>query len=279
MVGTSVSAVRDCALSGRQRDGLRRCVGCIRLRRWCARGKERPTRRCVSLFPYRRNMRLTHWPASVVRRLAVAIDASICPSLSPSYISGKIAAGARTFRRGDLGMHRPLRWWRIWTPVAIVGALCLASPFSAWWIVESSYRASLNPPATHTTSPKTNSKSGDDYPNESVWDGIAAIPRRTVHDPVALWTLALSVFSGILTVVSIRQFSYLRRADRNARLAAVAARHSADVAEASLVKLERAFVFPKDFSVSWHWYLDRLIGIGGESGRFMRTPGEARPSN
>jgi hypothetical protein len=38
-------------------------------------------------------------------------------------------------------------------------------------------------------------------------------------------------------------------------LAFRATKKSADVAEASLVKLERAFVLPKEFFVRWHWHL------------------------
>src|SRR5258706_2809649 len=36
-----------------------------------------------------------------------------------------------------------------------------------------------------------------------------------------------------------------------------AANRSADIAEASLVKLQRAFVFPREFFVKWHWHIDR----------------------
>ena len=39
-------------------------------------------------------------------------------------------------------------------------------------------------------------------------------------------------------------------------LAFKATKKSADIAEASLVKLERAFVFPTDFHVRWHWHTD-----------------------
>ena len=39
-------------------------------------------------------------------------------------------------------------------------------------------------------------------------------------------------------------------------LAFRATKKSADVAEASLVKLERAFVLPKEFFVRWHWHLN-----------------------
>ena len=43
---------------------------------------------------------------------------------------------------------------------------------------------------------------------------------------------------------------------RDTKASVAEAKRAADIAESSLVRLQRAFVFPKDFSVNWHWYLD-----------------------
>lgn len=51
---------------------------------------------------------------------------------------------------------------------------------------------------------------------------------RNIDDPVALWTLVLALFTGTLAIVSMRQFKYIRRADQTARIAANAARVTAE---------------------------------------------------
>jgi hypothetical protein len=43
---------------------------------------------------------------------------------------------------------------------------------------------------------------------------------------------------------------------RDTRASIAQAKRGADIAEASLVKLQRAFVYTKDFRINWHWYLD-----------------------
>jgi hypothetical protein len=64
-----------------------------------------------------------------------------------------------------------------------------------------------------------------------------------------LFTLVLAVSTVGLWIATV--FLYLA-GEKQIRIA----NRAADIAEASLVKLERAFVFPKDFAVNWHWYLD-----------------------
>jgi len=121
-------------------------------------------------------------------------------------------------------MVRPRRWWLRWGPVLIVGVLCLASPFSAWWI---SRRSPLDSPTNHGAYQQTGAETRQGEPEEPWWERLAV---RTVNDPVALWTLWLVIFTGLLACVSIRQFKYLRRADEIARTAATAAQTSANAA-------------------------------------------------
>ena len=59
---------------------------------------------------------------------------------------------------------------------------------------------------------------------ETLWE-------RTTHDPIALYTFWLAIFTAGLTVASIWQGYFLVSADKNARIAANAARDTAKAAE------------------------------------------------
>jgi hypothetical protein len=62
---------------------------------------------------------------------------------------------------------------------------------------------------------------------------------RTASDPVAFFTFTLTVVTLALGAISIRQFHYLKRSDATARIAAEAARNSAN----ALISAERAHLF------------------------------------
>jgi len=62
---------------------------------------------------------------------------------------------------------------------------------------------------------------------------------RTTSDPVAFFTFTLTIATLALVAVSLRQFHYLKRSDITARIAAEAARKSAN----ALVSAERAHLF------------------------------------
>ena len=63
---------------------------------------------------------------------------------------------------------------------------------------------------------------------------------RTTSDPVAFFTLTLTFATIALGAISLRQFYYLSRSDATARMAAEAARDSAD----AFPVVERAYVYP-----------------------------------
>lgn len=71
----------------------------------------------------------------------------------------------------------------------------------------------------------------------------------TTHDPVSFYTFTLAVFTGVLGCVSIIQIRFLTRADGTARIAADAAKKSADVAERALVAGRRAWLSIYDLRV------------------------------
>ena len=83
-----------------------------------------------------------------------------------------------------------------------------------------------------------------DHPNE-----ISAAVTAIATIFIALYTFALSDSTKALRDAAEQQKSDMLESLRIAREAANAAKKSADIAESSLVKLERAFVFPKDFFV------------------------------
>jgi len=73
---------------------------------------------------------------------------------------------------------------------------------------------------------------------------------RTTSDPIAFFTFTLSMVTLALGAISVRQFHYLRRSDETARIAANAAADAArastrqaDIAEQSLSKIERPYIF------------------------------------
>lgn len=122
------------------------------------------------------------------------------------------------------------RRWLRWGPAVVAGGFCVAFLVMIWAIADHSFRPPLNHPAVNGAYSNTQAKPETEQPQEPVWWRVAS---RTTVDPVALWTFILVIFTGILSVVSIRQFKYLRRADHTARIAATAARQAAAAADLS----------------------------------------------
>lgn len=138
--------------------------------------------------------------------------------------------------------RRWTRWWVRWGPAAVVCTCCAALPVALWYSAEQASVA-LHPRATSSAREDAQAPSGQCRPSEAWWQCLS---RRTFEDPVAFWTLFLAGFTGTLVFISLRQFKYIRTADRTARLAADAARQSAEAAKASadaFCDLERAYVF------------------------------------
>lgn len=85
---------------------------------------------------------------------------------------------------------------------------------------------------------------------ESLW-------QRTVTDPIAIYTLFLTLFTGVLVIVSIWQGRSLIRAEKISKSSADAATKSADVAEKALINVESPALYPvievAEFAKSLGW--------------------------
>jgi hypothetical protein len=79
---------------------------------------------------------------------------------------------------------------------------------------------------------------------KSFRERLSIIWSRTWDDPVAFYTFVLGIFTAVLAVVAIAQIRFLIRADRTARIAALAADRSARTAELSLMSLEIPYLYP-----------------------------------
>jgi hypothetical protein len=80
---------------------------------------------------------------------------------------------------------------------------------------------------------------------------------RTFTDPVAFFTAALAVFSAGLLVVAALQIWLLLRAEDVSRIAANAAKDSAQIAREALVTSQRAFIRAAGFPWLWRPDTDR----------------------
>lgn len=70
---------------------------------------------------------------------------------------------------------------------------------------------------------------------ESFW-------RRTMEDPIALYTLVLAIFTGLLALIAVLQIRLMNQAEYTSTQAANAAQKSAEIAERALIAGQRAFV-------------------------------------
>lgn len=117
---------------------------------------------------------------------------------------------------------------------AILGLLLMLgiAVFAAWQEFSSravQYQSILNP-----ADPNAGHEQVDENKLGTAWSRIADVATRfwrwTTAEPVALYTAVLSFFSGVLVVVSFVQIRYLIRADKTARISAIAANLSARAA-------------------------------------------------
>ena len=111
----------------------------------------------------------------------------------------------------------------------------------------SSSQTPAQQPKTASTTSNTERTSPKQEPSETIW-------QRTTTDPIALYTLVLAIFTGLLFIVSAIQGGFLLRADKTARITAEAARKSADIAAAA----QRALVFGKGFDVASNRFSARI---------------------
>lgn len=112
--------------------------------------------------------------------------------------------------------------------------------------------SSRQPPLHHTqhyAAQNTEAKTDQYEPPKTVWQALAVIWHKTwgEGDPIAFFTFALVICSGLLVGVAVVQIVLLVRAEHVSTVAANAAKESAEVANRSLVKTQRAFVFLDSF--------------------------------
>jgi hypothetical protein len=124
---------------------------------------------------------------------------------------------------------------------AIMIAGLLAAVVAIGWLDRGS---SHPPPQQPTISTQTSSATNtqQNQPAKTIRQRLARIWQRTWVDPVAFYTFILSIFTGLLVVVSAFQIFFLIRADETARIAANAAALSAKAAIAIELPIVRADV-------------------------------------
>lgn len=81
------------------------------------------------------------------------------------------------------------------------------------------------------------------YPNDQTkCEERKSFWQRTKTDPIALYTLVLAIFTGLLALVAVFQIILMFRAETTSTKAADAAEKAANVAERALIAGQRAFV-------------------------------------
>jgi hypothetical protein len=82
-------------------------------------------------------------------------------------------------------------------------------------------------PSVSAVKQNANTNADQRQPTKSLRQRFTTIWNRTWDDPVAFYTFVLSIFTGLLAVVSAFQIFFLIRADKTARLSAEAAQTAA----------------------------------------------------
>jgi hypothetical protein len=136
-------------------------------------------------------------------------------------------------RRGDSGVLKQMRPVVLLCAVAILLSCVLLSCVSL-----------SSEPLPETKHDETSNASTADNPGQnknpkSRWERIW---ERTWDDPIAFYTFMLAVFTGVLGTVSIVQIAFLIRADKTSRIAANAARESAEITKQTLVATQRPWI-------------------------------------
>ena len=155
--------------------------------------------------------------------------------------------------------------WRQTVVIALFACLLIG----IGWLDRGS---SQHPPQDHAVSAtqhNAESSTNNKQPTKSLRQRLSVVWNRTWEDPVAFYTFVLSIFTGLLFIVSAVQIVYLIRADRTAGKSANAALMSAQAAIGIELPIIRSARFPG---------LIRLAGPLTESnlnqpGIFTRDPG------
>jgi hypothetical protein len=101
--------------------------------------------------------------------------------------------------------------------------------------------SSEHPPQEHAISSAQTSahaNTAQNQPPKPLRQRLSIIWQRTWTDPVAFYTFVLSIFTGLLAVVSATQIIFLIRTDKITRITAEAAQKSAD----HIPRVERAYL-------------------------------------
>lgn len=106
----------------------------------------------------------------------------------------------------------------------------LAIVVAIGWFDRGSSQHPPQQPATSATQTSTNANPQQNHPAKSMRQRLSVIWQRTWDDPVAFYTFILSIFTGLLAVVSTFQIIFLIKADKTARIAADAASLNAKAA-------------------------------------------------
>lgn len=138
-------------------------------------------------------------------------------------------------------------------PDLFLGLLLAVAIFAIGATFSSSHQSGVNQLAIRVDNRAKKENSPNNPEAQSLW-----MPT----DSVGLYTLVLSIFTGVLALVSIFQGVMLLRADKVSRSNAEAAKKSAEIAEQSLVATQRAFIRVSHFP--WVWRPD-----SGRPGKFF----------
>lgn len=102
----------------------------------------------------------------------------------------------------------------------------------SWGFLAGQASSQHQPQNQQTTASNHDSNSGaqQNEPAKTWGERLSIIWNRTWDDPVAFYTFILSIFTGLLAIVSATQIIFLIRADKTARTSADAANKSAEAA-------------------------------------------------
>jgi hypothetical protein len=128
---------------------------------------------------------------------------------------------------------------KIRAPEFVLGVLLTVALIALGMMYESSRRPSVNQP-THqqsSTASEQIAKSHEPEPFSINW---------LTRDGVVFFTFVLSMVAGIQAALFLWQLRYMREGMEDARVAAGAARQSADTARDAFAKLERPYLFVVD---------------------------------
>jgi hypothetical protein len=116
--------------------------------------------------------------------------------------------------------------------IAILLLMCLAVGLA--WIDQRTSLPSQNPVGDERSA-RAEHKSTNNNPLELFWDW-------TTREAVSFYTFVLAIFTGVLGITAIKQIKYLRLANETARIAANAAKQSAETQANDTRIIQRAYI-------------------------------------